>query len=106
MNGSGSYASMAEPLPAVWPRGRLLPPKPVSSDIGRGTPGTFDRPVRGRLIGLTTRHYLGLRGEGWISDALPPPACPRLQILRVNLRANKPSNSGDFSFELRTPSRQ
>jgi len=30
----------------------------------------------------------------------------KLRILRVNSPANKPSNSSDFSFELRTPDRQ
>jgi len=37
---------------------------------------------------------------------LAPPACPRLHILRVNSRANNPSNGSDFSFELWTPDRQ
>jgi hypothetical protein len=50
--------------------------------------------------------YAGLRGEGLIPVPLPPPACPRPRILRVNSRAIRPRNSSDFSFELRRPDRQ
>jgi hypothetical protein len=50
--------------------------------------------------------YAGLRGEGSTPVPLPPPACPRPRVLRVNLRAIKPSNSSGLSFELRTPDRQ
>jgi hypothetical protein len=48
-------------------------------------------------------HYAGLRGEGSTPVPLPPPYCPRPRILQVKSRAIRPSNSNDFSFELRTP---
>jgi hypothetical protein len=55
------------------------------------------------LVDLSTRHYPGLRGEGWIPVPLPPPARATLCFLRMNSRAIKPSNGGDISYELRTP---
>jgi hypothetical protein len=34
------------------------------------------------LVDLSTRHYPGLRGEGWIPVPLPPPACRRSWLSR------------------------
>jgi hypothetical protein len=66
-------------------------------------------PSRGLSLGsfrTIAWNYAGLRGEGSTPVPLPPPACPRPGNLRLNSRAKKPSNSSDFSFELRTPNRQ
>ena len=41
-----------------------------------------------------------------MSVPLPPPVWPRSRVLRMSSRATKPSNSSDFSFELRALDRQ
>ena len=65
-----------------------------------------------KAIHAGTRNSCGLRfARSSVNDRtvplvripIAPPACSRPGILRVNSRAIKPSNSSDFSFELRTP---
>jgi len=45
-------------------------------------------------------------GEGSTPVPLPPPPWPKPRILRASLWAIKPNSGSNFSFELRTPTRQ
>lgn len=47
-----------------------------------------------------------LPGEGSIPVPLSPPPWPKQHVLRVSLWGVRPNGGSDFSFELRTPSRQ
>src|ERR1700704_5316771 len=76
---------------------------------GAGAPqvhGGLGRAFARNYVRRSSLEYSGLRGEGSIPVPLPPPACPRAEYSPVNSRAIKPSNSTDFSIELRTPDRQ
>jgi hypothetical protein len=61
---------------------------------------------KGNSTRLSPLDYSRLRGEGSTPVPLPPPVCRRPCVLQANSRAIKPSNSSDFSFELRTPDRR
>lgn len=89
-----SGAEAFKPLLPPKLAGRVVRPalKAASSGLRRGAI------LEGPPVPLDPSGYSGLRGEGSIPVALPPPSCPRPGILQVNSRAKKPSNSCNFSL--------
>ena len=85
------------------PEARLSRSKsPQQRSVWAGKPVISDRKAVDSPLDLGPGSAMRSKFVLGVRTSLAPPACPRLHILRMNLRANKPSNSGDFSFELRT----
>jgi hypothetical protein len=63
---------------------------------GAGAPqvhGGLGRVFARNYVRRSSLEYSGLRGEGSIPVPLPPPACPKFSILRLNLLVIKPSRA-------------
>src|SRR4030081_3422369 len=101
----GRYLRVTRVTPLTFYRERMV----QVAHQGAGAPqvhGGLGRAFARNYVRRSSLEYSDLRGEGSIPVPLPPPAWPKLCILRVNLLAFKPSSSSDFSSELRTPNRQ